>query len=67
MCLSNLTNKQWRLVDTLKSSDEHIAREADKNLGGCATERPIYMRKGVDEHWEIETSINLRPKLKPNN
>ena len=50
MCLSNLTNKQWRLVDTLKSSDEHIILEADKNLGGCATERPIYMHKGVDEH-----------------
>ena len=50
MCLSNLTNKQWRLTDTLKSSDKHIVLEADKNLGGCATERSIYMRKGVDEH-----------------
>ena len=31
-------------------SDKHIVLEADKNLRGCATERPIYMQKGVDEH-----------------
>ena len=49
-CLSNITNKQWWLIDSPKSSDKHIALEADKNLGGCVTERPIYTRKWVDKH-----------------
>lgn len=48
--LSNLKKSQWEQTKTLKNHDEYIVIEADKNLGGCILNRPIYNGKGVSEH-----------------
>ena len=48
--MSNLTYRQWNTADYLKDNDDHIVVEGDKNLGGAALDRPVYMTKGVSEH-----------------
>lgn len=48
--LSNLTATQWKLSKSLKTHDEFISIEADKNLGGCFLLRDTYNSKGISEH-----------------
>ena len=53
--LSNLTMRQWRVADHLSDNDDHIAIEADKNLGGCLLDRPVYCTLAVREHLHDTT------------
>ena len=48
--LSNLLPRQWQLTKTLKTNDEFISIEADKNLGGCLLLRKTYIHRGIKEH-----------------
>jgi len=48
--LSNLTSSQWGLIDYFKDNNDHIVIEADKNLGGCLLDRPVYITRGIEEH-----------------
>lgn len=47
---SNLTIGQWSLARRLRTNDDYIVIEADKNLGGCFGDLHIYTAKGVEEH-----------------
>ena len=47
---ANLRPSQWKLAWTLKTHDDLIVVEADKNLGGCILLRKTYIERGIQEH-----------------
>ena len=55
LSLTNLNPRQWAAARALRESDNVIATETDKNMGGAILPRPVYNTAAIQEHLGDET------------
>jgi hypothetical protein len=53
---SNLYPHQRHILSTLRSTNEFVVFQADKNLGPCIIERQQYIRRCIDDHLNDTTT-----------